>query len=931
MRFPSAGILLVLFLGACASLPREAPPLGVRRLRCEYRKNPLGLDVRRPRLSWALEGKGRGRAQRAYRILVASSPALLAKDEGDLWDSGEVRSNRNVNIPYSGRPISPGRRYWWKVRARDESGLLSAWSAPAWWETGLMDRAGKTLAWIGDGKPGPGKEEDFYKDDPAPLFRKEFVLPASPVRARLYITGLGYYEARLNGRKVGRRVLDPAWTSYDKRVFYSAYDVTTLLRKGKNCLGAILGNGWFNPLPMRMWGWLNLRDHLVTGRPRLAARLEVECEGGKRVSIGTDRTWKTAPGPILKNNVYLGEVYDARRERPGWDRPGFDDSGWSPAVSAAGPGGRLQAQPQPPILPRGEVDPVSVTEVRPGVFLFDMGVNFAGWVRLRVKGPAGTRVRLRYGELLHPGGTLNVLTSTCGQIKPNRKGPWKKYVPRPACQADTYILKGEGLETYVPRFTFHGFRYVEVAGYPGRPDPGALRGIRLSAGVEEAGSFSCSNELFNRIHRMCRNTFLNNLFGVQSDCPTRERFGWGGDPVPSSGAFIFNFDMAAFYEKVVRDFADAARPSGGLTDTAPYVGIDLGGLGGGTGSIGWQFTHPWLQYQLYRFYGDRRILSGQFETTRRLVDFLWTRSKGGVIEKGISDHESLDPKPAALTGTAFHFAFNSLLSRFARILGREDAAGRYAARAKEIRETFIGRFLSPGTGVFGKGTQASQAFPLFFGLVPGAERKAAVEAMVRAVLEDHEGHLATGMFGTYMLLHELSRAGRADVAYTIVDQRTFPGWGYMLERGATALWEHWAFSDDTFSHDHPMFGSVDAWFYQWLAGIRPAPGAEGLDRLILKPQPAGGLRWVKAHYDGIRGRVVSEWRLEGGRFLWRLVLPPGTRAKVYVPWKGQGEVLEGGRPARVSRGVRYLGKEEGAGLFEVGSGEYRFSSPFTPK
>ncbi|HHI69277.1 MAG TPA: alpha-L-rhamnosidase, partial [Planctomycetes bacterium] len=339
-------------------------------------------------------------------------------------------------------------------------------------------------------------------------------------------------------------------------------------------------------------------------------------------------------------------------------------------------------------------------------------------------------------------------------------------------------------------------------------------------------------------------------------------------------------------------------------------------------------THPWLQYQLYRSYGDRRILEDQWETTRRLVDFLGAKSKGGVIDKGISDHESLDPKPAALTGTAFHFACVDLLARFARILGRKEEAEKYAVRAEEIRKVFTDRFLSPGTGVFGKGTQASQAFPLFFGLVPGPERKAAVRAMVRAVLEDHQGHLATGMFGTYMLLHELSRAGRAEAAYRMVNQRTFPGWGYMLERGATALWEHWAFSDDTFSHDHPMFGSVDAWFYQWLRGIQPAPGAEGLDRLVLRPCPVGDLRWVKAHHEGVRGRIVSEWALEGGRFLWRLVLPPGVRARIYVPAKGEEEVLEGGKPARSSGGLRFLGRRGGAALFEAGSGEFRFSSPW---
>ena len=894
-------------------------------LQCEYRTNPLGIDEKQPRLSWQFRSVARGQMQTAYQIIVASSAERLEPDRADMWNSGKVMSTENIHIPYNGKPLQSRQRYFWQVRVWDKDGSGSTWSSPAWWEMALLSPDEWTAKWIDDGKPVPERDEDFYKDDPAPLFRKEFAVGKGVKRARLYITGLGYYEAYLNGAKVGEQVLDPGWTTYGRRVLYSTFDVTDQIRQGANCIGVWLGNGWYNPLPMRMWGKFNLRDALTVGRPRFIAQLEIEYADGTLQKVVSDESWQAGQSPILRNSVYLGEMYDARREQPGWSSPGFSDNHWRQARIAAEKLGVLQAQSQPPIRVTKIIKPVNITQPRPGVFIFDMGQNFAGWARLHVKGPAGTTVKLRYGELLYPDGTLNAMTTVAGQIKkPGRGGPG---APDTAWQCDTYILKGQGKEVYTPRFTFHGFRYVEVTGYPGRPTLDALQGLRLNADVTSAGSFSCSDSLFNRIYRMSRWTFLSNLFSVQSDCPHREKFGYGGDIVPTCTAFMLNFDMTAFYAKVVRDFADAVRPNGGLTETAPYVGIADMGFGGGSGPIGWGFAHPLLQKELYRFYGNRRLVEEQYDVARRWVDFLSEHARDHIIDVGISDHESLDPKPTALTGTAFYYAAAKLVADLAGIIGRNDDADRYAKLTREIKEAFVRRFLKPGSGRFDIGTQACQAFALYFDLVPARERQAAISVLLDEILNRHDGHLATGIFGTRYMLDVLTETGHSDVAYTVAAQKTFPGWGYMLQNGATTLWEHWAFSDNVYSHNHPMFGSIVGWFYSAIAGIRPAADAVGFDRVIIKPEPVKALTWARASYQSVRGRVASEWRKENGRFVLNAEIPVNTVARIYLPTSNAAAITESGISVNDSKDVVFLGMEDNRAVFRVGSGRYVFRSP----
>ncbi len=910
---------------------KTAKPAELTHLRCEYRDSPLGIDAAQPRLSWVMAESGgkppvRGQRQTAYQVLVASSEELLKLDLGNLWDSGKVTSGQSIQVEYAGQPLGSQARCHWKVRVWDKDGIPTEWSRPAIWEMGLLSPQDWQALWLNDGKLNPAKTEDCYHEDPAPLFRKEFNLPKKVAQARLYISGLGYYQASLNGSLVGDQVLDPGWTGYSQRVLYTTRDVTGQLRQGDNCLGVTLGNGWYNPLPLRFWGHLNLREHLTIGRPRFIARLVVDFVDGTQQAIVSDSSWKVGDGPIRFNNTYLGEKYDARREVPGWDGPGFAGSGWRPPGVASEPLGVLRAQAQPPIRVTRTLKPVKIAEPTPGVFIFDMGRNFSGWVKLQVSAPEGTNITLRYGELLKKDGTLNPMTSVAGQIKGKRKnaagieesvgGPG---APSVAWQSDTYVTKGRGVEQYTPRFTFHAFRYVEVTGLIGTPSIDMITGLRLNSDVERNGAFTCSSEPFNRIQEMCDWTFLSNLFSVQSDCTHRERFGYGGDLAVTSEAFMMNYDMADFYAKAVRDWGDSARPDGTLTDTAPAIGVEYCGLA-------WGMAHPLVQRQLYQYYGERCLLVEQYETTKRWLDLETAKNPEFIIADGLSDHESLVPTPAPAMVTPLFAASARTVGELASILGHQAEAEKYQRLASNIQKAYLGKFLDPTTGQVGPGTQASQAFALYLNLVPADRRQAVLQFLLDDLHRTPEPQLTTGIFGTKFLLDVLSRENQAGLASALVSRKSSPGWGWMLENGATTLWEHWEGSDNTYSQNHPMFGSVSQWFYQWLGGIQPAPTALGFDQIIIRPQVPAGLDWVRCHYDSVRGRIVSNWQRQGDRLTMEVTIPGNTIATIHVPAKDAAGVMESATAAAQADGVKFLRMENNAAVYAVGSGTYRFQS-----
>jgi alpha-L-rhamnosidase len=673
-----------------------------------------------------------------------------------------------------------------------------------------------------------------------------------------------------------------------------------------------------------MWGHRNIREALAVGRPRLIAQLVVECVDGSVQQVVSDESWRVTEGPVRFNSIYLGEIHDARMELPGWDLPGFDDSEWRAATRAPEVVGRLEAQPQPPIRVVERFPAVQRTEPAPGVFIYDLGRNFSGWASLRFMESEGARIVLRYGELLNPDGSLNPLTSVCGQIKGTDRnsaastndlgGPGP---PTVAWQTDTYIARGTGEESYRPRFTFHGFRYVEVTGLS-RPLPlEAVEGFQLASDVPEVGTFMCSHKLLNEIQQMCQRTFRANLYSVQSDCPHRERFAYGGDIVATREALMMNFDMAAFYAKTVRDWADAARPEGTLTDTAPFVGIHYCG-------VGWAMVHPILLRDLYRYYGERQLLAEQFPVARRWLLGLADKYPEGVILKGLSDHEALTPTPAPLLVTPLYYQSALLLAELATIIGATTDADHFTALAESIQQVYQEQFVDISTGQVGPGTQTSQSFALFSELLPTAAQPKALALLLDDIHTRHDGHLTTGIMGTQFMLDVLSRNGHADTAYGVATRTNYPGWGWMLANGATTLWERWAMSTNTYTHNHPMFGSVSQWLIQWLGGIQPDPQAIGFDRIIIQPQPVPNLSWVRSSYNSVRGQIISNWSRQDGRLHFEIQIPPNTQARLHLPAKTGDPIKEGGVPLEELSEISVFERDGKSVVLGIGSGHYLF-------
>jgi alpha-L-rhamnosidase len=872
-----------------------------------------------PRFSWRVEMTAHTAKQEAFQILVASSAEILAKDQGDLWDSGRTKKDRAPFVAYAGKPLAVGGIYHWKVRCWDAKDEPQPWSYAAQMEIAPTTAADwQGARWIDDGRDNPTEDKDFYQPDPAPLLRKEFPLTKPIRRARLHVAGIGYCHPSLNGTRIADTPLDPPWTAFDKRILFRSHDVTKALSEGNNCIGLALGNGWYNPLPLRMWGHRNIRGSMEVGRPRAIACLVIEHTDGSLTKITTGPDWQVAQGPTLRNSVYLGEERDARLEIPGWDKPGFDASQWKAvrlrdeSLDALKP-----LQNMPPVRATESLPVQSVKTIKNGVHIVDFGKIFTGIPEIHLDVPAGTRILMRFGEILHEDGTLNPMTSVCGQIKGKRKndkgeethigGPG---APEIAWQQNVYIAR-DGKQTYRPDFTFHSFRYMEFSGIEAAPQANTIRGIRLHSDLPDAGAFSCSNELFNRIQEVTRNTFVNNVLSVQSDCPHRERFGYGGDIAVTSEAYMMNYAMAGFYAKTIRDWADAARPDGNFTDTVPFVGVQYCG-------VGWAMAHPLLLEQHYQHYGDIALITEQLPAAIRWFDLEASKRKEGLVTYGLGDHEAFVRLGGAPVTTPMFLDTARRMARLSRIVGKEADATRFDKMAEESATAWAKQFLDAQTGKVGGGTQSEQALAIGFGAVPQAADDAVFRYLVKEVTAPADGpSLTTGIFGTRFLLEELSQRGKHDIAYALANRKTFPSWGHMLENGATSLWETWKESDNTFSHNHPMFGSISAWFYRHLGGIQIAPDAIGADRLIIRPQAPSGLDWVKCTHQTIRGTVVSNWQKTEEGIEYTITIPPDTQALIELPHRAGDAIAETMTNIKPT--------QAGAHRFEVSSGKYRFA------
>lgn len=903
--------IVILFACLLPSWLLAISPLQVAQLTCEYLENPLGIDIAKPRLSWTLSNTARNQSQSAYEIVLHTDLRSLEQDKAATWSTSKVFSSQNLYIEYTGPALQAFTRYYWRVRVYNQNGEASEWSKTAWFETAMLQASDWHAQWINDGSAPPVQEEKYYEDDPMPLFRKQFSASKKINTARLYISGLGYYEAFLNGQKIGDHVLDPGFTTFRKQALYVVYDITTQVQKGNNILGVLLGNGWWNPLPLRMFGRWDLRDYQETGRPCLRAEIHLTYSDGSKEIVASNESWETAPSHILRNNVYLGEHHDARLQRP------FNEAKpWAKASLTKGPSGELTAQMQPPIRITKTIRPRSIKLIGKDTFLVDMGQNFAGVASFKAKGPAGTKITMRYGEDTLKNGHLNWWTTVAGQIKEAWRLSGGPGAPKTAWQKDEFILRGDKTaETFTPRFTFHGFRYIEIVGWPGRPTLDDITGLRMNSDLPLNGSFACSNAMFNQLHEVIQWTFLSNVFSVQSDCPAREKMGYGADMVVSSEAFLYNYNMAQFYSKTVRDFANEQRPEGGITEIAPFTGIADRGYGDLSGPLGWQLGFPFLQKKLYEFYGDKRVIEQYYPAFERQMAFLQSKAVDHLFYWDISDHEALDTKPEALTAAAFYYHHALLMTEFSEILGKKDAVEKYQKLTNNIKGAIQRRYHVNGTGRFDNGTQAAQLFALWYKLAP--DRKLALEELHRE-FQRHNMHLSTGIFSTKYLFDVLREENLNEWAYQIANQRDYPGWGHMLAKGASTLWETWGDPGFTYSENHPMFGSIDEWFYRSLLGINPA--APGFSKVIIKPQPAGDLTWAKGAYQSVSGKIESDWKIEQGKYSLRVNIPANVQAEVWVKCKENGQVMENGV---VLSGLKF---RDGYAVVEVGSGEYLFVS-----
>ena len=913
-------LLWLAALSPLATCGLGAGSLTATHLRCEYAVDPLGVDEPRPRLFWQLESSARGQKQTAYQVLVARSKTKLQRGEGDLWDSGKVVSEQSVFVPYGGKTLTSRQQCYWRVRVWDKDGQRSAWSAPSTWTTGTLKEEDWQGKWIGSDLelmdyqktlrdlPDFGMESETEiwgmtekcrqmsaaaKEAPAVWLRKEFDAAKPIRRATASICGLGFYELYLNGERIGDHYLDPAFTDYQKRALYLTYDVTRALKPGRNAIGVVLGNGWFNlitPHTLRFYA----ADYIAP--PRLRMDLDVEFADGTHRCVASDTSWKfTTDGPIRFNCVLAGETYDARQEMSGWERAGFDDSKWKPALPVSAPEGRLVAQRHPPVRKVKAIPAVSVEKHGDG-YRFDLGVETVGWARLQAKGQRGQEITVRY-----PGADSHTLG---------------RY------QTGKYIFKGDGVEAFEPRFCYGGFRYVDVTGLSNAPVAGDLVGQMVCTDLEPAGEFACSNEKLTQLQQILLRTIRNYIIHIPND-PTREKAGWTQDVESGFFETVYNFQTAPIYRKWQQDFLDIIHTNGYVPPVAPgrFDGPTINGPWWGGAII----YGPWY---IYQFYGDREILAESYPAMRKQFEYLGTLTTNNILHWGLGDWlevGSVRPKatPVPLTSTCAYFYFARILSQTAEVLGAPAEVQRYAQQAAQIRDAYNREFLNPETGQYASGSQASQLVSLYFGLAPDDKRELVLRRLVERIAQDKD-HLSTGFVATPILLTGLTELGHPELAWRIATQPTFPSFiDAVLNRGNTVMKENW---DGGLVQMPSLQGPIGTWFYHSLAGIRPDPTSPGFKKIILKPELAGDLSWVKAWHDCPYGRIISQWRRAGDKLTFSCTIPPNTTATVYIPVSSATGITESGKPAARTPGVKFLRQADGAAIFTVGSGSYVFAN-----
>ncbi len=900
-----------IFIPVSCSL-NEQSNLIFNKMLVEYAENPINLDEAHPRFSWIIYSGKRNQKQLAYRILVASSSDKLKENQSDLWDSGKIESGETIQHEYAGQDLKSAQKYFWKVIVWDGAGIEHE-SQISRFETAILDSAEWKADWIGNGpKSEPLPEKGFYgnrkeqagmKDSithngNSLLLRNEVNLSKKIKSAKAFVTGLGYYEFFINGQRVGGHVLSLAKTPYHKYILYDTFDVTSLLTEGTNAFGIHLGNGWYNPYKK----WWNQYRMQWFGSKKAMAQIHITYTDGSTQIISTDKDWKWADGPVIYNCVYDGEVYDANLEQKGWNAINFNDSDWKAVTVCSPVKARLVSQRMPAIKVNESILPEEIKVSVDGMKVFDMGQNFSGWVNIKAKGNKNTRLRIRFAEDIHQDGTIDATSNE------NAKATAE------------YIMKGNGIEEYEPAFTFFGFRYVEITSENVPFELLDIKGKVVYSANQQTGSFECDNPLVSKIHKATVWSQKSNMMGYPMDCPQRdERLGWLGDAQVTAEEAMFNFDMALFYENWldgIRENQDEKTGDLPIISPQPYM-PDQG--------IEWSSTYFTLLWQYYTTYGDKRILQKHYPAMKRFMAFLDSISKDLILPMGwIGDWGSMvkswkEGQPESVP-TAFYFWNARIMADVTEVLGNKADQEYFRKLSADIREKYNKTYLNTETGNYNDGSQMANAFPLYLGIVPEDMQQKVLDNLVNDIVVNNSGHLTTGVLGTKYMPEALAQNGRADVAWGIINQKTSPCWNEMMKKYTTVC-EFWTLKQ---SKNHVMMGSIDAWFYKYIAGIQLDDENTAFAEFQVKPLMLDSLGKGKAQIETIRGKVRSEWVKNPGLFTLKLEVPFNTTAIVFLPGNEIDVVLEGGSLLKKVDGIEYLGYKDGAHRMKVHSGNYQF-------
>lgn len=878
----------------------------VQNLTTENLVNPIGLDITQPRFGWQLQSPDRNVMQTAYELKVGTDPKFKGKG---LWTTGKVNADQSVLVPYNGQPLVSGKRYYWQVRVWDNQGKPSPWSTPAYWQTALLRPTDWKANWI-----TPGFEEDHKRA--SPLFRKAFKNSKKVRTATAYITAHGMYEAQINGKRVGDAYLTPGWTSYNKRLQYQVYDVTPLLQQGNNAIGVTLGNGWYRSY----LAWSDARDHY--GKDiALLLQLDITYTDGTTQTIVTDETWRSSTGAIRYSEVYHGETIDARQEKKDWATAAYDDKDWSPVKTANFSKDVLIATYNEPIKKHETFKPVRIFKTPKGEQVIDFGQNLVGWVLVKAQGKSGDQITLSHAEVMDKYGNFYIDNLRAAKAQNN------------------YILSGEGEETFEPHFTWQGFRYVKVEGYPGELKPENISAVALYSDMKPTGTFTSSHPLLNQLQHNIEWGLKGNFLDVPTDCPQRdERLGWTGDAQAFFRTASFLQGVGNFFDKWMKDVAADQMANGSVPHVIPNV------LGNQGGSAGWADVSTIIPWDMYLAYGDKQILEQQYPSMKKWVGYMTSQSTNNLWNKGghfgdwlfYSVNDDRDGRSAItdkyLIAQCFYAHSTQLLIKAAAVLGKTEEAATYTALLNKIKDAFQKEYTTPN-GATTSNTQTSYVLALQFDMLPEAQRQQAADRLVKNI-KQYGNHLSTGFLGTPYLCHVLSRFGYTDIAYTLLLQETYPSWLYPVKMGATTIWERWdgMKPDSTFqtptmnSFNHYAYGAIGDWMYRVMVGLDTEEDAVGYKKITIRPHIGQKITQAAVTYQTRYGKLAAGWKIENGKLIVEVEIPANTTATVYIPAKNAGDIQENGNPITGSQGIQVAGAEKDYTPLKMGSGTYRFST-----